>query len=149
MHYESYLWSYYPHFFIEFHKHNFKKPMGHLSLCQLKSTPCFKPTYATQINDPWTSVDMVLPVKIAVSNKQSRLKMIDNRNYRRNSYLWFQPFSCQTIVNRRPSVNTKMSIRKCQKISLKMPEKSHGAGNFQRKLSNFNRLFQLENKLSN
>jgi len=36
--------------------------MGHLSLCWLKSTPCFKPTYVTQINDPWTSVDMVLPV---------------------------------------------------------------------------------------
>ena len=28
-------------FFIEFHKHNSKKPMGHLSLCLLESTPLF------------------------------------------------------------------------------------------------------------
>ena len=48
-------------FFIEFHKNNFEKPMSHLSLCLLESTPCFMPTNPTQINDPSKSVDMVLP----------------------------------------------------------------------------------------
>ena len=36
--------------------------MGHLSLYLLESTPSFMPTNLTQINDPRTSVDMVLPV---------------------------------------------------------------------------------------
>ena len=72
MHYESYLRSYKPIIFIEFQKHNFKKPMGRLSLCLLESTPCFMPTNLTQINDPRTSVDMVLPVdRLKVSNSVS------------------------------------------------------------------------------
>ena len=36
--------------------------MGHLSLYKFESTPLYKPTYLTKINDPWASVDMVLPV---------------------------------------------------------------------------------------
>ena len=53
-----------PHFYIEIRNTISKNPWV-IYLCISRINPPIKPTYPTKINDPWASVDMVLPVSMA------------------------------------------------------------------------------------